>query len=164
MSLVIIEMSTGDWDDVRAIYEEGIATGHATFEERAPSWETWDGSHLATCRLVASEDGTLLGWAALSPVSGRCVYEGVAEISVYVSSAARRRGVGKTLLAALIAASETAGIWTLQAGVFPENIESIALHGACGFREVGRRERIGMMADVWRDTVLLERRSTVVGV
>ncbi len=164
MSLVIREMDAGDWDDVRAIYAEGIATGHATFEEQAPSWETWDGSHLATCRLVANKDGTLLGWAALSPVSGRCVYEGVAETSVYVRASARRRGVGKTLLMALITASETAGIWTLQAGVFPENIESIALHGACGFREVGRRERIGMMADVWRDTVLLERRSTVVGV
>ena len=164
MSLVISEMDAGDWDDVRTIYEEGIATGHATFEEHAPSWETWDGNHLATCRLVVREDGKLLGWAALSPVSGRCVYEGVAETSVYVRAGARRRGVGKTLLAALITASETTGIWTLQAGIFPENIESIALHCANGFREVGRRERIGMMDNVWRDTVLLERRSTMAGV
>ena len=153
-----------DWDAVRAIYREGIATGHATFKERVPSWEAWDDSHLGTCRLVARDNATVIGWAALSPVSERCVYEGVAETSVYVSTVARGRGVGRELVLALIAASEAAGIWTLQAGIFPENATSLALHRACGFREVGRRDRIGKMGDVWRDTILLERRSAVVGV
>jgi phosphinothricin acetyltransferase len=164
MGLCIDELRPEDWDAVRAIYREGIVTGQATFEEEAPNWEAWDANHLATCRLVARDDDTVVGWAALSPVSERCVYQGVAETSIYVSTVARGRGVGRKLLLALIAASEDAGIWTLQAGIFPENAPSLALHKACGFREVGRRERIGKMGDVWRDTVLMERRSAMVGV
>ncbi|MBI5837537.1 MAG: N-acetyltransferase family protein [Candidatus Eisenbacteria bacterium] len=151
------------WDEVRAIYEDGIATGNATFETGAPSWEVWDRSHLEAARLVAEEDGRVLGWAALSRVSDRCAYAGVAEGSVYVAAAHRGRGVGRALTAALIEASESAGIWTLQAGVFPENAGSLALLGACGFREVGRRVRLGRLRGVWRDVLLLERRSPRVG-
>jgi L-amino acid N-acyltransferase YncA len=157
-------MTPADWSAVRAIYEEGIATGHATFETTAPEWEKWDSGHRPECRLVARRNNDVLGWAALSPVSGRCVYAGVAEVSVYVAAAARGLGVGKTLLQTLIDAAEQAGIWTLQAGIFPENTASMALHRACGFREVGRRERLGQMNGVWRDVALLERRSKVVGV
>lgn len=163
MSFVIEPMREEDWEQVRAIYLEGIATGHATFETTAPVWERWDASHLRDCRFVARSGEVIKGWAALSPVSSRCVYAGVAEVSVYVAERNRGEGVGKALLEALIKASEAAGIWTLQAGVFPENVGSIALHKRCGFREVGRRERIGKMKDVWRDTVLLERRSQIAG-
>ncbi len=151
------------WPAVKTIYEEGIATGHATFQTSAPAWDEWDAAHLPTARLVAAENDTVLGWAALTPVSGRCVYAGVAEVSVYVNTTARGRGLGKQLLTALVAASEAAGLWTLQAGIFPENKASIAIHKACGFRVLGTRERIGQMNGVWRDTVLLERRSEVVG-
>jgi L-amino acid N-acyltransferase YncA len=154
----------GDWPVVRAIYLDGIATGQATFETEAPSWEKWDAGHLPSPRLVARESDDVLGWAALSPVSERCVYAGVAEISVYVSATHRGRGVGGKLLTSLIEESEKNGIWTLQAGIFQENTASLALHRSCGFREVGRRERIGKMNGVWRDTVLLERRSNLVGV
>jgi L-amino acid N-acyltransferase YncA len=157
-------MQPADWPAVRTIYLEGIATGNATFETEAPEWERWDASHLPVCRLVARRDGQVVGWAALSPVSGRCAYGGVAEVSVYVAAAARGQGIGNALLAALVAESERAGLWTLQAGIFPENVASLALHKACGFREVGRRERIGQMHGVWRDTVLMERRSKVVDV
>lgn len=158
-------MRSEDWPAVRAILAEGIATGNATFETEAPDWEKWDAAHLPDGRLVTRNDnGTVVGWAALSPVSSRCVYGGVAEVSVYVAESARRQGIGKTLLMALITESEKAGLWTLQAGIFPENVASIALHKACGFREVGYRERIGQMNDgTWRDTVLLERRSEIVG-
>lgn len=160
-------MNAAHWPHVRAIYEQGITTGHATFQAEAPTWEEWDQGHLAHCRLVAvnteEADGQALGWAALSPVSGRCVYAGVAEVSVYVADAARGQGVGRQLLAALVAESEAHGLWTLQAGIFPENTASLRLHAGAGFREVGRRERIGQMRGVWRDTVLLERRSAVVG-
>jgi L-amino acid N-acyltransferase YncA len=152
-----------NWEAVKTIYEEGIATGHATFQTSAPAWDEWDAAHLPTARLVAIEKDTVLGWAALTPVSGRCVYAGVAEVSVYVSIAARGRGLGKQLLNALVAASEAAGLWTLQAGIFPENKASIAIHKACGFRVLGTRERIGQMNGVWRDTILLERRSNIVG-
>ena len=162
--LAIEPMQAGDWDKVREIYLEGIATGHATFEIEAPSWEQWDRNHLAFARLVARKDQELVGWAALSPVSQRCVYEGVAEVSIYVSQSGRRAGVGRNLLHALIDESEKNGIWTLQAGMFPENAGSLALHRSCGFREVGRRERIGKMKGVWRDTILLERRSEIVGI
>lgn len=162
--LAIAALQPGDWDQVREIYLEGIATGHATFETAAPSWEQWDAAHLPFARLVARQEGNLIGWAALSPVSQRCVYGGVAEVSVYVSASIRRSGVGKKLLNALIDESEQNGIWTLQAGMFPENTGSLALHGSCGFREVGRRQRIGKMNGIWRDTLLLERRSTIVGV
>ncbi len=157
-------MTPDDWPAVRAIYLEGIATGNATFETAAPSWEAWDAAHAPDPRLVARDrEGAVLGWAAVAPVSGRCVYAGVGDLSVYVGSAARGRGVGRALLLALIEASERAGFWTLQAGVFPENLTSLALHRACGFRDVGRRERIGKMAGVWRDVLLLERRSGTAG-
>lgn len=159
MSVTIEPMRPEDWPAVRAIYEEGIATGLATFETAAPDWHAWDGAHLTVCRLVARAGGQVVGWAALSPVSRRLVYRGVAEVSVYVAGAARGRGVGKALLQTLIADSEAAGFWTLQASIFTDNHASRALHRACGFREVGVRERIGQREGVWRDTILMERRS-----
>ena len=157
-------MTEQDWPAVRAIYLEGISTGNATFEQSAPDWEKWDAGHVKTCRIVARQGNDVLGWAALSPVSGRCVYAGVAEVSVYVAERARGRKLGSRLLAALVAASEKEGIWTLQAGIFPENTASLQAHGRCGFRTIGRREKIGAMNGRWRDVMLLERRSTVVGV
>jgi phosphinothricin acetyltransferase len=164
MRYIIDDLKADDWGQVRSIYLEGIATGFATFETDAPAWEEWDAGHLEKIRLVArGADDMILGWAALSPVSDRCVYGGVAEVRVYVGEQGRGRGVGRALLEALIEASEQNGIWTLQAGVFPENIASIKLHLSCGFREVGRRERIGKLNGVWRDTLLLERRSEKVG-
>jgi len=162
--LILAPLRPCDWEQVKQIYLEGIATGNATFETAAPSWEQWDAAHLPFARLVARRQGSLIAWAALSPVSQRCVYGGVAEVSVYVSASSRRSGVGRKLLQALIDESEQNGIWTLQAGMFPENTGSLALHQSCGFREVGRRQRIGKMNGIWRDTILLERRSTVVGV
>jgi L-amino acid N-acyltransferase YncA len=162
--MVINEMHESDWPFVKEIYEEGISTGHATFQTEAPDWEEWNQSHLVHARLVAVEDSTIIGWAALTPVSGRCVYAGVAEVSVYVAASARGKGVGKQLLRALIQESEAHGLWTLQAGIFPENISSIKIHEDAGFRIIGRRERIGKMHGVWRDTILLERRSSVVGI
>jgi L-amino acid N-acyltransferase YncA len=151
------------WPEVLRIYLEGSATGNATFETEAPSWEKWDSGHLKNCRLIAQQGSTVLGWAALSLVSSRCVYEGVAEVSVYVAETARGKGVGKSLLSALVDSSEKSGLWTLQAGIFPENAASISLRKSLGFREVGRRERIGKMGETWRDVVLLERRSAKVG-
>ena len=145
---------------MRTIFEEGIATGQATFETVAPSWDGWDGAH--SLGLVAEEDGEVLGWAALSPYSPRPAYSGVAEESVYVAAQARGRGVGRALLKALVDRSERAGIWTLQAGVFPENRASVTLHLGCGFRVVGVRERIGRLNGEWRDVLLLERRSEVI--
>ena len=156
-------MRAKDWDAVRAIYLEGMATGHATFETSAPDWEKWDAAHLRACRLVARRGAEVLGWAALVPVSSRQVYAGVAEVSVYVAERARNQKLGSRLLAALVKSSEEQGIWTLQAGIFPENIASIELHQRCGFRIVGRRERIGCMNGGWRDVFLLERRSKAVG-
>ena len=152
------------WEDVKRIYEEGIATANATFQTAAPSWEEWNKDHLTTARFVAVDNHEMLGWAALTPVSGRCVYAGAAEVSVYVAYNARGKGVGKQLLQSVINESEHHNIWTLQAGIFPENIGSIKIHEVCGFRVIGRRERIGKMDGVWRDTILLERRSTVVGI
>ena len=161
----IAPLTPAHWPTVRAIYEAGIATGNATFETQAPTWETWDKGHLAHSRLVAlAPDGAVLGWAALSPVSGRCVYGGVAEISVYIAAEARGQGVGQQLLQALIQASEANGIWTLQAGTFEENAASIGLHTQAGFRVIGHRERIGQHYGVWRNTVQMERRSPTVGV
>ena len=157
-------MTSHDWAAVRAIYEDGIATGNATFQSEAPAWDAWDAGHLKACRLVAVESDAVLGWAALSAVSSRCVYVGVAEVSVYVSASARGKGVGRQLLAELIAQSERNGFWTLQAGIFPENTASVALHERCGFRVVGRRERLGKVNGRWRDVLLLERRSTTVGI
>jgi L-amino acid N-acyltransferase YncA len=167
MDITIEQMTPQDWDAVRTIYLEGIATRNATFETEVPSWEKWDRDHRRDCRLVAHKggrpSGRVVGWGALSPVSGRCVYAGVASLSIYVAEVARGLGVGKALLQALIAASEQQGIWTLEAGIFPENEASLALHKSCGFRMVGRRERIGQMDGVWRDVVFMERRSQVVG-
>src|SRR5215208_1794470 len=165
MAIAVEKMLPGHWPAVRAVYLEGVASGDATFETEAPGWERWDASHLRACRLVAVASGErVAGWAALSPVSAREVYAGVAEVSVYVGAEFRGRGVGRALLSALVQASESEGIWTLQAGIFPENTASVALHESCGFREVGRRERVGRLAGRWRDTVLLERRSRTVGV
>ena len=160
----ITPMTEQHWEAVREIYRQGIATGNATFEQSIPEWKEWDQRHLPTCRLVARLDGSVAGWAALRPVSSRCVYGGVAEVSIYVGEEARGRGIGHQLLEALVNASEQSGIWTLQAGIFPENAASIHLHRQAGFRIVGTRERIGRMDGRWRDTVLIERRSAVVGV
>jgi phosphinothricin acetyltransferase len=161
---VIRPLGVADWPAVRAIYAAGIATGNATFETAPPEWPAWDAAHLAGHRFVACDGGdTVVGWAAASPVSDRCAYTGVAEVSVYVAPAAEGRGVGRALLAALVESSEAAGIWTLQAGIFPENRPSLALHERMGFRRVGVRERLGRLDGVWRDVVLLERRSSRVG-
>ncbi|MCB9421873.1 MAG: N-acetyltransferase [Ardenticatenaceae bacterium] len=162
MDFVIESMRADDQNAVLAIYREGIETGMATFETAVPSWEKWDAGHLAANRLVARQDGQVIGWAALSPVSSRCVYQGVAEVSVYIATAARSQGIGKALLQTLVAASEQDNIWTLQASLFPENEASLALHLACGFHVVGRRERIAQLHGVWRDTLFLERRSPVI--
>ena len=160
---MIRAMLPSDWPEVARVYEAGIAGGDASFETTAPSWEEWDAGHLATCRLVADQDG-VVGWAALSPTSGRCVYAGVAEVSVYVDPAVHGRGLGRALLTALVEAAEAEGVWTLQAGVFPENTASLALHERCGFRVLGVHERLGRTVDgTWRDVVRLERRSPVVG-
>ena len=157
-------MIPSDWPSVARIYREGIATGHATFNTEAPAWESWDAGHLPACRLVAVDADDVIGWAALIAVSDRCVYAGVAEESVYVAERARGRGVGRLLLEGLIAASEAQGIWTLQAGIFPENTVSVTLHERLGFRLVGRRERLGQTAaGEWRDVLLLERRSSTIG-
>ena len=155
-------MGPGDWPAVRAIYEAGIATGDATFETAVPSWDEWDGAHLSDHRLVARAGDEVVGWAAVSPVSDRCAYAGVVESSVYVRPDWQGRGVGRRLLEALVAATDEAGIWTVQAGIFPENRASLAVHRSCGFRAVGVRERLGRMAGRWRDVVFLERRSPVV--
>ncbi len=163
MPFVITAFTAADWDQVRAIYLEGIATGNATFETEAPTWEQWDAAHLAGGRLAGRSGDTILGWAALSPVSRRQVYAGVAEVSVYVGDQHRGQGVGKALLQALIVESERMGIWTLQGGTFPENVASLRLQAVCGFRVVGRRERVGCLHGIWRDTVLTERRSEEVG-
>ena len=156
------ELRAGDWPAVRAIYEDGIRSGDATFETETPSWERWDAAH-PELRLVAERDGSVVGWAALSPASARDCYRGVGEVSVYVAAEARGDGLGRALLDELVERSEQAGYWTLSAGVFPENEASLRLHKACGFREVGVRERLGELGGVWRDVVLLERRSTLTG-
>jgi len=162
-SLSIKPLTAAHWEAVRSIYLQGIATGNATFQQTVPDWEEWEAGYLRACRLVARSEQVIVGWAALSPVSKPPVYRGVAEVSIYVAEAARGCGVGAKLMAELIAASEVAGIWTLQAGIFPENIASIALHTKAGFRIVGTRSHLGCMNNVWRDVVLLERRSLIVG-
>ena len=160
----IRRMQPSDWPEVARIYAEGMATGLATFETQVPEYEAWDRAHLSTWRWVADAGGSLLGWAALSPVSGRCVYGGVAELSIYVGSGHRGEGVGRALLTVLIPDSEAAGLWTLQSGVFPENSASIGLHLAMGFRQLGYRERIGRRDGAWKDNVLFERRSPKIGI
>jgi len=162
-SVSIETMTEQDWTIVRSIYSQGIATGNATFEPSAPDWEKWDAGHLRICRLVARSADEVLGWAALSPVSSRRVYSGVAEVSVYVSERARGQKIGSRLLRALVEASEHEGIWTMQAGIFPENTASIELHKRCGFIIVGTRRRLGRMDGRWRDVLLMERRSERAG-
>jgi L-amino acid N-acyltransferase YncA len=155
----IISMLSSHWEKVKKIYEEGIATGNATFETTVPPWEDWDASHAKSPRLVAVENEEIVGWAALTNVSGRCIYAGVGEVSVYVSGLHRGKGIGRKLLQALISESEKNEYWTLQAGIFPENKSSIKIHEDCGFRLIGVREKIGKMNNVWRDTLLMEKRS-----
>jgi L-amino acid N-acyltransferase YncA len=162
MDSEIRTMTEQHWPAVREIFAQGIATGNATFETSVPSWQEWDARHLPTCRLVAVRGGEVLGWAALSPVSVRPVYRGVAEVSVYIAESARGQGLGAALLEAQVADSERNGIWTLQAVIHASNAISIHLHQNAGFRMVGTRERIGCLHGRWLDTVLMERRSTVV--
>jgi len=162
-------MKPEDWEQVRSIYREGISTGHSTFEYEAPDWEKWDHAHLSEHRLVARKDDQVFAWAALSPVSTRCIYSGVAELSLYVAAKHRGKNVGSALLEAVIFSAEKAGLWTLQGGIFPENIPSLRLVRKHGFKEIGRREKIGKMtygplAGTWRDIILVERRSTVAGI
>jgi phosphinothricin acetyltransferase len=159
VSVEVAAMESGHWPDVARIYAEGIATGHATFETAVPSWKEWDDAHLAEHRFVALRDGAVVGWVAVSPVSGRCVYAGVVENSIYVAEGARGTGVGRLLLERLATSTEEAGIWTIQTGIFPENTISLRVHEAVGFEIVGRRRRIGRLNGVWRDVLLLERRS-----
>lgn len=158
----IRNLLASDWEAVKLIYEKGIATGNATFQTSAPSWDEWDSSHLDNCRIVTEADGMVTGWAALTPVSSRCVYAGVAEVSVYVDPAFSGKGIGLALLDRLVNLSEAEGIWTLQAGIFPENIASLRIHEKAGFRILGTREKISKQDGIWRDTVLLERRSKVI--
>lgn len=163
MTLSVEPLNRKEWPAVRAIYSQGIATGQATFQTEPGSWESWDSAHLSCCRLLLRREHAVVAWAALSPVSVRPVYRGVAEVSIYVAAAARGEGLGRALLRALTADSEENGLWTLQAGIFPENHASLALHESCGFRVVGVRERLGMLHGAWRDVLLLERRSTRAG-
>ena len=152
-------LTAADWAAVSAIYADGIETRNATFETDVPTWAEWDPAHLAAPRLVARRDDAVVGWAALSPYSDRCAYQGVAENSVYVARGARSQGIGRALLNELAQRAEEAGVWTIQTGVFPENLASLQLHLSCGFRVVGVRERLGRLDGAWRDVVFLERRS-----
>ncbi len=162
-NITIRPMSTEDWPVISKIYAEGIATGFATFEKSVPSYENWDKVHLESCRIIAENEEKVLGWAALSPVSNRCVYGGVAEVSVYVSENSRGLGVGRLLMEHLIQLSENVGLWTLQSGIFPENHGSVKLHEHLGFRFIGKKERIGKLNGVWKDNLLFEKRSEKVG-
>ena len=170
MNCSILPMLADHWPGVREIYAEGMAGANATFETAVPHWQSWDTGHRKDCRLIAveatpsTEGSGVLGWAAVSPVSSRHVYRGVAQVSVYVAAAARRGGAGRALLEALIEESEACGAWTLEAGIFPENVASLALHTRSGFREVGIRRKLGKLGETWRDTVLLERRSARIGI
>jgi phosphinothricin acetyltransferase len=160
--MTIRDLRPGDWPDVARIWADGIATGNATFETAVPSWDAFDAARLPEHRFVAEREGRVVGWVAVSPVSARAVYAGVVEHSVYVDPAERGRGVGRLLLERLIASTEAAGIWTIQSGVFPENVASLRLHERVGFTVVGRRERLARLHGVWRDVLFLERRSPVV--
>ncbi|MGH9932032.1 MAG: GNAT family N-acetyltransferase, partial [Pyrinomonadaceae bacterium] len=151
MGMEIRSLDPADWEFVRGIFLDGVATGQGTFETAAPTWQQWNDAHLPAPRLAAVANGKVLGWAALSPISARLVYAGVAEVSVYVSSEARGQGVGTELLTTLVKESEKNGIWALQASIFPENVASVSLHKLCGFREVGTRRRIGQLKGIWRD-------------
>lgn len=164
MTITIEYMLTSDWEQVSSIYHEGISTGNATFQTNAPTYDEWDSGHIKSCRLVAKIGDKIVGWAALSPTSSRCVYAGVAEVSIYVGLDYSKKGIGSLLLKRLIEESEQHGFWTLQSGIFPENISSLKIHQKNGFREIGRREKLGKMNGVWRDVVLLERRSTKIGI
>jgi phosphinothricin acetyltransferase len=164
MEIDIDAMRVEDWVAVRGIYQEGLATGNASFETETPEWDVWNAKYHGHSRLVARVGGRIVGWAGLAPVSPRACYAGVAEVSVYVSDDCRGRGVGNKLLTALISSSEVNRIWTLYGHTFVENTASLKLQEACGFRVIGRRERIGQLNGVWRDTVMTERRSKVVGV
>jgi phosphinothricin acetyltransferase len=163
-NLTIRPMEVGDWASVSKIYAQGISTGFATFEKDIPAYADWDSAHMKSCRLVAVKENEILGWAALSPVSNRCVYGGVGEVSIYVEKNSRSIGIGKFLMDALIEESEQEGLWTLQSGIFPENKGSIKLHEQTGFRFLGKRERVGKLDGVWKDNLLFERRSKVVGI
>jgi L-amino acid N-acyltransferase YncA len=155
-------MEPADWDPVADIYKQGIDTGNATFQRDVPEWVEWDKAHIKTCRIVADVNGEVAGWAALTAVSGRCVYAGVAEVSVYIAERFKGQKIGTGLLEKLITESEKEGFWTLQAGIFRENLASLNIHKNLGFREVGYREKIGKMDSIWRDTILLERRSRII--
>lgn len=157
-------MTADDWKNVSEIYRQGIETGNATFQQEIPTYTDWDNGHLKNCRIVVIKDNEVAGWAALTSVSGRCVYAGVAEVSVYVADKNRGHKIGHKLLEKLIIESENEKLWTLQAGIFPENIASLKIHEALGFRKIGHRERIGQMNGIWRDTILLERRSKLIGI
>ena len=156
-------MTADDWKSVAEIYRQGIETGNATFQQDIPSWNEWNNGHLKICRIIAEKDDEIIGWAALTSISGRCVYAGVAEVSIYVSNNHRDQKIGIKLLDKLISESEKEGLWTLQAGIFPENKPSLKIHEDLGFRQVGYREKIGKMNGIWRDTILLERRSKTIG-
>lgn len=160
----VINIEAHHYPEISRIYLEGIATGNATFQTIAPSWDDWDKSHLKECRIILVDDMKIMGWAALTPVSSRCVYAGVSEVSVYVDALQRGKGIGKKLLKELIMQSEASGIWTLQSGIFPENKSSIRIHEECGFRIIGYREKIGNMKGIWRDNIIMERRSKVIGI
>lgn len=164
MDIIIDPMQDSDWERVREIYLEGLATGQASFETEAPSWEQWDAAHSRHSRLVARDSDRVVAWGALAPMSRRRCYAGVAELSLYVSTAYSGRGIGKRLLSELVASSERCGVWALYGSTFPENEASIKMQLSCGFRVVGRRERIAQHHGVWRDTVITERRSRAVGV
>ena len=161
--MTVRNMKPSDWENVSRIYSEGIATGIATFETQTPDYDQWDKAHTEHCRLIAEQDGEVMGWAALSPVSSRCVYGGVGEVSVYISNKSRGKGIGKLLMEQLIRESEEAGYWTIQSGIFPENTASIKLHEKMGFRYIGKRERVGKIHEVWKDNLLFEKRSDKVG-
>ena len=164
VKLLFRDLMEEDWKQVSKIYQEGLDTRNATFESNIPSWEEWNSGHIKECRIIAEIKNKVVGWAALSPVSSRCVYGGVAEVSVYVSSKYSGQSIGTKLLERLVSESEKNGIWTLQAGIFPENKGSIKIHERIGFRKIGYREKIGKMNGVWRNTVLLEKRSECVGI
>lgn len=165
MKYIIDEMEYADWEQVSNIYAEGIKTGKATFQTEVPTFKQWDSSHLKCCRIVARLEEKVLGWAALSPTSSRCVYAGVAEVSIYIKQGYRGIGIGEALLKKLVELSEDNGLWTLQSGILRGNMQSIFLHSKCGFREIGYKEKVGRMPDgTWHDTILMERRSKVVGV